>query len=221
MKNPYSTKLQSVALALIFGLLALFLIHATLSQAASSTIVKVVPSSNTPRLGETFTINITIVNVQNLYGVDITLRWNASVLQVLNVNSRLGVESHPDGVLHEVLPNAEIEVAEDSLSQTTGEYHIVATSVGPAAPFSGSGNVAIITFNVTSLGHSGLDLQTELADYPSSGEHANLIEHTDAPGSVDVIPEFPSIITVALFLILATAALAFSKKRLKHTARII
>jgi hypothetical protein len=81
--------------------------------------------------------------------------------------------------------------------------------------------VAIITFNVTSLGQSGLDLETELADYPSSGEPANLIEHTDVSGSVDVIPEFPSIITVALILILATVALAFSKKRLKHTARII
>jgi hypothetical protein len=221
MKNPYSTKLQNVVLALIFGLLTLLLIQAVLSQVASSTIVKVVPSSSTPRLGETFTVNITIANVQNLYGVDITLRWNVSVLQVLNVNSRLGVESHPDGVLHEISPNAKIEIVEDSVSPAIGEYHIVATSVNPAPPFSGNGNVAIITFNVTSLGQSGLDLETELADYPSSGEPANLIEHTDVSGSVDVIPEFSSIITVALILILATVALAFSKKRLKHTARII
>jgi hypothetical protein len=220
MKNPYSTKLQNVVLALIFGLLTLLLIQAALAQAASSTIVKVVPSNSTPRLGETFTVNITIADVQNLYGVDITFSWNASVLQVLNVNSRLSVESHPDGVLHEISPNAEIEIVEDSLSQTIGEYHVVATAVSPAPSFSGSGNVAILTFNVTSLGHSGFALETELADYPASGEPANLIEHTNTIGSVNVIPEFPSITSVALILILATAALAFSKKRLKHIARI-
>lgn len=221
MKDPYSTKLQSVALALIFGLLALLLIQAALSQAASSTIVKVVPSNSTPRVGETFTVTITIADVQNLYGIDITFRWNASVLKVLNVNSRLGVESHPDGVLHEISPNAKIEVVEDSLSQAIGEYHVVATSVSPAPSFSGSGNVAILTFNVTSIGQSEFALESELADYPASGEPANMIEHTKTIGSVNIIPEFPSLITVALLLILATATLAFSKKRLKHTARII
>jgi hypothetical protein len=208
-------------LTLTFVLVVLFPIQSASSQATSGTTVRAVPSNSTPLLGETFTVNITIANVQNLYGIDVTFRWNASVLQVLNVNSRLGVGSHPGGVLYEILPNAKIEIIEDNVSQATGEYHIVATSVNPAPSFSGSGNIALITFNVTSLGHSGLELETELADHPASGEHSNLIEHTDIAGSISVIPEFPSIIAVALFLSLATAALAFSKKRLKNTAQII
>jgi hypothetical protein len=218
MRNPCPTKLQSVMFTLIFGLLVLFPIQAVSSQASGSTTVSVVPFSGTPLLGEVFTVNITISNVQNLYGLDVTLRWNASVLQVLSVNSRLGVESHPDGVLHKISPNAEIEVAEDSLFQSAGEYHVVATSVNPAPAFSGSGNVAIVTFNVTSLGYSGLDVESELADFPASGEPANLIEHKDVAGSVTVIPEFPSMIGVASILVLATVAVAFSKKQLKHDA---
>jgi len=160
MKLPCSLKLQGITFTLIFGLLVLFPIPAASVQAATGTTVSVIPSSSTPRLGETFAVNITISNVQNLYGLDITFRWNASVLQVLNVNSRLGVESHPNGVLHESLPDAEIDIAEDSVSSETGEYHIAATSVNPAPSFSGSGNVAIITFNVTRLGGVGFGLES-------------------------------------------------------------
>ncbi len=220
MEKLYSTKLQHVVFAVVFGLLVLFPIQAVLVQAASGTTVSSIPSTTTPDLGETFTVNITVSNVQNLYGVDVELSWNASVLQVLNVDSRLGVESHADGLLHEILPDAEIDVVEDDVSAETGNYHIVATSVRPAPSFSGSGNIAVLTFNVTSLGHSGFALETELADYPASGEPANLIEHTTNAGAINVIPEFPSLIAVALLLVLATAAVAFSKRHLKPTAQI-
>jgi len=207
--------------AVVFALIVLFPIQTASVQAANGTTISAIPSSSTPALGETFTVNVTISNVQNLYALDVMLRWNASVLQVLNVDLRLGVESHLDGVLHEISPNAEIEVIEDNVSKEIGEYHVVATSVNPAPSFSGSGNIAIITFNVTSLGHSGFEFEeTELADYPTSGENANLIEHITVAGSVNVIPEFPSLIAVALFLALATAAVVFSKKRLKPTIQI-
>lgn len=219
MKTPCPLKLQGILFTLLSVLLVLFLIQAVAVQAASGTTVSVVPSTSTPRLGETVTVNITISNVQNLYAVDVTLRWNTSVLQVLNVNSRLGVESHPDGVLHEQLPNYPIEIVDDTLSQETGEYHIAATSVNSVSSFNGSGNVAIITFNVTALGHSELGLESELSDHPASGEHANLMEHTDVAGSVNVIPEFPSITAVVLLLVLATAVVVFFKKRLKSTAQ--
>jgi hypothetical protein len=221
MKTPYSAKLHRIMFTLIFGLLVLLPIQAASVQAASGTTVSAIASNSTPLLGETFTVNITIRNVENLYGLDVTFRWNSSVLQVLNdVDLRLGVESHPDGVLHEISSTAKIEIIENTTSQSAGEYHIVATSVNPASSFSGSGNVAILTFNVTGLGYSGLELETELADYPGSGESANFIEHTDVAGSVSVIPEFPSMLMVAVFLVFATVAVAFSKKQLKRTAQI-
>jgi hypothetical protein len=95
----------------------------------------------------------------------------------------------------------------------------VATSVAPAAPFSGSGNIAIITFNVTASGHSELVLETQLADHPPPGGTSNFIDHADLNGTVDsVIPEFPNIAVLVLFLILATLAVVISKKLLKKNS---
>lgn len=220
MEKQYSTKLRCIVSAVVFGLLALFLIHFASVQAASGTTVSSIPSTTTPAVGEAFTVNITVSNVQNLYGVDVAVSWNASVLQVLNVDLHLGVESHPDGVMHEILPDAEIDIVENDVSTEAGTYHVVATSVNPAPSFSGSGNIAVLTFNVTSMGHSGLALETELADYPASDEPANLIEHETNAGAINVIPEFPSLIIVALLLAFATAAVAFSKKHLKPTVQL-
>jgi hypothetical protein len=222
MKYPKAKASQRIMLMLIFSLLVLYPIHTVFPQTSSNTTVAIKPSANTPLLGETITINITLTNVQNLYGLDITLQWNTSVLQVLNVNLRLGVESHSDGVLHgnrladetSALPG-DILVKENDASQELGQYSLTATSVAPAASFTGSGNIAIITFNVTSPGHSGLDLTTELADYNPSG--SSFIDHSDINGTVDsVIPEFPNIAVLVLFLILATFAVVISKKLLKE-----
>ena len=63
---------------LFFALILLmpFLIQLGVVQAAPETVVKVEPSSSYANVGETFTINITVVDVQNLYGVEVTLYWN-------------------------------------------------------------------------------------------------------------------------------------------------
>ena len=213
MKRPNLTSPQGILLILVSTLLILYPFQAVYAQGSSNTTVAVNPSTTMTRIGETIAINITLSNVQNLYGLDVTLQWNTSALQVLNVNLRLGVESHSDGVLHEA-SNANIFVKENNASQELGEYHLVATSVAPAPPFSGSGNIAIITFNVTSIGHSELNLTTQLADYNPSG--SNFIDHTDLNGSVNIaIPEFPSATTLTLFLIVATIAVVISKKLLK------
>jgi hypothetical protein len=221
MKCPKAKASQRVVLMLVLSLLLLYPVGTVFAQTSSGTTVAVTPSSNITRLGQTITINITITNVQNLYAIDVTLQWNTSALQVMNVDLRLGVESHSDGVLHgnsianetSVLPG-DILVQENDASQELGQYRLVATSVAPAASFSGSGNIAIITFNVTSLGHSELVLTTQLGYYNPSG--SNFIDHSDINGSVDsVIPEFPSIAVLTLFLILATFIVVVSKKLLK------
>ena len=216
MKSPF------MILMLLLGLFLLLPLQGVLVQAASSTVVNAAPSNSAPSLGETFTVNITISNVQNLFALDVEFSWNASVLQVLSTNLRLGVESHPDGVLHEDLPDYPIDVLMDVSSPETGDYHILATSVGSTDAFSGSGNVAIITFNVTSLGQAGFELESELSDKLVPGEQsANLIEHSDSVGTVNIIPEFPSIVIVGLFLAFATAVAVFSKKRLQQTVQHI
>jgi hypothetical protein len=212
MTQPKLKTAKTLLFILITTLLTLSLIQTAFPQSSSNTKVAVNPEATNAILGETITINITLSNVQNLYGLDVTLLWNPSALTVQNINIRLGVESNSDGVLHEA-PSADIFVQENTADQENGEYHLVATSVAPAPSFSGCGNIASITFNVTDIGHSELILTTELADYNPSG--SNLIDHTDVNGAVDsVIPEFPSAIAISLILILVTTTAVFSKRLL-------
>jgi len=212
MTRPQLKIAKILLLILLAALSTLSFIQIAFPEGFSNTEVAINPVTTNAFLGETITINITISNVQNLYGLDVTLFWNPSALTIQNVNLRLGVESHLDGVLHEV-PSGDIFIQENTIDQENGEYRLVATSVAPATSFSGTGNIAVITFNITNTGNSELVLITELADYNPSG--SNLIDHTDVNGSVNsVIPEFPSIITISLMLILVTIGALLSKKLL-------
>ena len=210
MKKLHSTITKTIVL---LSICALFTLYSAQLVSAQSTTVKVEPSTTTPVVGETLTVNITISNVQNLFGVDVTLRWNTSALKVLSNDSLLGVESHPNGVLHE-----NVEIAFASASQQIGEYTLVATSTGSAQGFSGSGIIASLTFNVTDLGRSTLELETELADKPPAGDPSNFIDHNDVSSTINVaIPEFPTLPALVALIVFATGALAIAKKRIKKT----
>jgi len=203
-------------LILIATALTLSLIPTAFAQGSSNTKVAVNPASTNALLGKPITINITISNVQNLYGVDVTLFWDPSALAIQNVDLRLGVESHPDGVLHEEA-DADIFIQKNDVDQANGEYDLVATSASPAPSFSGSGNIVSITFNVTTTGRSDFILTTELGDYNPSG--GNQIDHTDVSGSVDsAIPEFPSATAISLILILVITTVVLTK-RLRDKSR--
>ncbi len=199
-----------------FALLFLLLVYATYAQ-TTTTVVQVEPVHISAVRDETFTVKIVINNVQNLYGVDVTLSWNNTVLQVVSANHSLGVESHQNGVLHEAA-GAPLYVVEDNLDQQTGSYHLLATSQNPAPSFSGSGIIATITFKVISVGHTELKLQSELADFPLEGEPSNFITHVDVSSSVDtVIPEFPTVFSLALLLALVTITLLRQRKKTTET----
>jgi len=193
-------------------LLMPFLIQVAVVKATPETVVKVEPYSSYANLGETFTINVTVADVQNLYGVDITLYWNPSILQVVSVDLRLGVESHPDGVIHESPSLPYIFIAENNVNQEQGKYILAATSFAPAPSFNGTGNIVRITFSATSTGNCKLDLETELWDCPPPNQGSMPIEHTTIDGFFELIPEFPNILILPLFIILTIFAVAFRKK---------
>jgi len=149
----------------MLSLTAFFLLFTFIERVATNATPEVTimvdPYASFAHLGETFTVNVALINVQNLYGVEVTLSWNASVLQIVRANVRLGVESYSDGVLHHP-----VFIAKNETIQAEGKYILAGTSTPPAASFSGSGNIAIITFNVSDVGYSKLDLETKLADWP-------------------------------------------------------
>ena len=163
MRYSRLTACQRVVFVLISVCLVFCPIQIVYSQ---STTVRVMPSTVSALLGESFTVTISLSNVQNLYGLEVILNWNPTVLQGETADIRLGVESFPDGVLHESSYSPPIFIAENNLTQNEGEYRLVATSMSPAPSFNGSGTIVRITFDSTNLGDSALDLQSQLFDYP-------------------------------------------------------
>jgi len=164
MRMPSHLRVPRVKMSLFLALIASSAVlgHVAVAKAASEPIVEVEPHEASAYVGETFTINITIVNVQNLYALDVTLYWNASILQEKSIDLRLGCESHPDGVLEGDDEN--YSIVENNVAQ--GQYRIAAYSTLPAPPFNGTGNIVIITFSVIGSGNCTLSLQTQLDDYP-------------------------------------------------------
>ena len=124
---------------------------------AQETTVSVSPQTSTPTVGQTITINIQLSNVQNLYGVDVTVDYNSAILQLTNQQPDLGTSAVSNGgVLYGSPVTTDINSLvsgglyyNTSLS-TSSEYHIFATSAGSAQPFTGSGTIATLTFKVTS-----------------------------------------------------------------------
>jgi hypothetical protein len=157
-------------------LLIPFLIQITVANAAPETIVKVEPPICFAHVGETFTVNITVANVQNLYGIEIALYWNASILRIADTGVRLGKEDYPDGVLHK-------QVYENETFME-GKYLLYGLSTQPAPSFNGSGTIVRITFNVTGVGTCDLSLETKLASniIPPGGITVEEITHKNVNG---------------------------------------
>jgi hypothetical protein len=192
--------------AAFFSILILCLIAPCFVYAASaqSTTVTAEASSSQLKVGDTLTVNVKVSNAVDLYGVDVTLSWNTSVLEAVSASNALGVESHSNGVLHgsSAYP---IDVEEDAV--TDGQYHLLATSQGSSTPsFSGSGTIATVTFNVTGVGQANLSLDdVELSTRDSTGEISLVTPETNVSTVTAAIPEFP---VTALILALAVAAAA-------------
>ncbi len=237
MKNPRML-MSKISFTILICILFSFIFVS--SVFAQGTTVKAEASTNQPSVGDTLTINIRISNVQNLFGLDVTLSWNPTILSVVSATSQLGVESHSGGVLHET-SGYPIEVVDDIASQSTGQYHLLATSTGSASSFTGSGIIATLTFRVSSPGSTELALTSELSDHPAAGGSANLIVHTDiteevtavnsgtsisptptstaeisdSPQPSTSIPEFSNIVLITLSIFLTVTILTFSTKIFK------
>jgi len=98
----------------------------------------------------------------NLYGLDIRLSWDPTLLHYVNHTVKIPVETYPDGVLHEhVIP------LKDEANVTAGTYGLAYASFPPAEPFNcpdANGTVFTITFDVLRNGVCKLYLdQVDLA----------------------------------------------------------
>jgi hypothetical protein len=207
-------KSQIILILLFARLLPLnFLIRTSCVQASSGTVVEVLPNAISANVSRTFTINITVLDVQNLYGLDVTVYWNSSVLELVNVDVRLG-HTDADGVLYNSsltsLPYITVN------STQGGNYEIAATSVPPAPSFNGTGNIVRITFKVIDFSYSSIDLESQLYDYAPPDREPRIslpIQHSTVGGQFGkTVVEIPNSAILLVFVFLTVSALALSKR---------
>ena len=128
--------------------------------ATSKPLVHIDPENVTKNVGETFTVDIVVADVKNLYGVDIQFRWDPSILEYVNHTAKIPVETYPDGILHE--PGITIL---DNADPTAGTYALAYASMDPAPVFDGTGIAFNMTFTVIKAGGCLLEFSKD----PRSG----------------------------------------------------
>ena len=186
--------MQRVFLKLIFTLLLMCTIvlapNIQLARSESVVYVKVVPETyygGPP--GDEFTIAVMVEGVEDLYGLQIGLSWNATLLDYVSHTVTIPIETHSNGVLYE--PTL---ILQDDVDPVLGTYEIAAACIFGAPSFNGSGTVFEITFLANTTGTCVLDIFIS-----SLGDHiAQVVEHTVIDGMVDISATIPGDVDIDL-----------------------
>ena len=89
-------------------------------------------------LGETFTIDVNIYNVENLHGFEFKMGYNTSILDVIQVSQGSFFPAPPDAIITKL-----------EADETTGTAWVDVSLSAPEASRSGSGTLATVIFKVT------------------------------------------------------------------------
>ncbi|MDH5783721.1 MAG: right-handed parallel beta-helix repeat-containing protein, partial [Candidatus Bathyarchaeota archaeon] len=98
-------------------------------------------------VGESFTVNITAPNIEDVYAWSFYLNWNATMLNATNVVEGDLLKGQPDGTDFY-----------ESISNDDGYLYANATTIGSYPGVSGGGTMATVTFEVEDVGNTTLHL---------------------------------------------------------------
>jgi hypothetical protein len=171
---------------------------------AQQTTVRVVPESNTvPNVGLALTVNVTIENVEDLYGLELKLYYPNDVLNGTSVTE--GPFLKAGGIATAFLVSDFI----DSYNATYGLVNVLCLRTGNVSGVSGNGTLMTITFTSTSTNEMEI---LHLADVKLSDSNTTVIPSTTADGEVTVIPEFPAALVLPLLIASTIVAITLRKK---------
>jgi len=127
--------------------------------------------------------SLNVYTLGNLYGLDIQLSWDPTILEYVSHAVKIPVETYPDGVLHEP-----IQHLMDYVDSSAGTYWLAKLSQPPAPAFNcqdANATVFTMTFNVTRRGACALDLTSiDLAADP------DMLEVNGGPINMLAIPHW-------------------------------
>jgi hypothetical protein len=181
-------------------------------DAASTRVFLDPPSQTVGALGDSFTVNVSIAYVSNLYGYGFKLYYDSTVMNGTQVIDGSFLKSQ--GQTYFLVVNFT-----DYYDSTRGVVAIVCTLLGNVPGKSGSGVLATIEFKSLAVATSNpLNLTgVELGD-----NHASPIPHEDVDGTVTVIPEFTSLVAFSIVISASLFSILFGKwamNRVRTTER--
>jgi hypothetical protein len=135
--------------SLLISLVLLMPTWVNISQ-STVTVVSVFPQLTGANLGQSFSIDVTVSNVVDLYAWEIELSWAPSLLGTISVTEGSFLRSGGDTFFIY------------SWNDTQGHTLIDCTLVGQIVGVNGSGVLATVTFFVLDLGETSLDLHDEV-----------------------------------------------------------
>jgi hypothetical protein len=168
------------------------------------TIVSILPESYTvPDIGLTFTLNISIQNVNNLYAWEITLHYPNDILNGTTITEGPFLKTGNQPTIFSIIE------FNDTYSNTHGRLIAFCSRLKPDTPgISGNGTLATITFKSKSTnGPKTIHLENVKLLDPNLNE----IPCTTADSQIKVIPEHPT--TIIPIIITTTTMIAIIIKR--------
>jgi len=102
-------------------------------------------------VGTEFRVDIKVVDVTALYGVDIQVGWETAYIRYVNHTKKIPVETYPDGILHS--PTIPVKNQIDETASMPGSapgtmYWLAEAAMLPAAQFDGTGIAATMFFRI-------------------------------------------------------------------------
>jgi hypothetical protein len=188
---------------MLFLTITLMCMMATRVGAEQATVSIVPASSTVPTVGSTFSLNVTVENAENLYGLQFTLYYPNSLLNGTNATKGLFLDA--GGAISTLL----VSNFTDSYNATDGRMSVLCLRTGNVPGVNGSGTVATINFKSISTGGPAV---LHLDDVQLSDPNMTAISSTTADGEVTVIPEYSALLILPLLIASSLVALTFRKR---------
>lgn len=176
-QQDFELSIVSPELTKIVSAIGLLIFLSTSTQVMSAPFLWINPVSSEVKIGETVTIQLMAHDVNNLYGIELEIGFDAAVIEAVDTNAgSTGVQILPGDC---PLPDFEISNLADNSS---GTIIYAATSFSPSAPCSG-GTVASITFKGLAEGQSNLFFSQSVLSDPNG----QTILHSNQNGEIKAI----------------------------------
>lgn len=142
------------------------------ATAAETALLSLAPEAASILVSDTLTVDVVVSDVIDLYGAELALAFDPAVVAVVDENPGLaGVQIAPG-----TCPEADF-VAQNTADNGAGTIHYAVTSLAPAAPCSGTGVMASITFMGLAPGTTSMSFTTWLLSDSSIQPITTTVSH--------------------------------------------